>query len=142
MFLTGDYIHSGVWLYGKRENRRHITRVMQMALEKFPNSTIYPITGNHEPHVVNMYVPNDLWKYVEEGELPDTFSLAWLYEAVMGPFLDAGRLPNVPQDEINRFMKVHVFKGVCYFVVDRFHVLNLFNKNIFIGWLLHCETGK
>jgi hypothetical protein len=57
IFLTGDYVHSGIWLYSVTENGRHILNVTKSLKEAFPDTEIFPLVGNHEPDVVNMYPP-------------------------------------------------------------------------------------
>lgn len=99
VFLTGDYIHSGVWKYNQAENQRHVEAVTQTLVEVFddPKVKIFPLTGNHEAHVVNMYPPEDLW------DVPG-FDISWLYTTLMKPFIT--RDPNfLPEAELERFYK-------------------------------------
>jgi len=79
IFLTGDYVHSGVWLYNVEENSRHITQVTKLLRDTFADTEmkIFPLTGNHETDIVNMYPPY---------ELQSEFPLEWMYEAVSSPF--------------------------------------------------------
>ncbi|CAL8091474.1 unnamed protein product [Orchesella dallaii] len=100
VFLTGDYVHSGVWLYNVTENSRAIKIATNNLATIFndPAVKIYPLTGNHEPHVINLYPPVELWE-----SHPD-FSLAWLYDLVLAPFVQ--RDPNLlPRAEMERFLK-------------------------------------
>lgn len=56
---------------------------------------IYPLVGNHEPHVVNMYPPRDQWSN-------PNFSIEWLYRAVMAPFQERNESFLLPE-EFERF---------------------------------------
>ncbi|OXA63545.1 Sphingomyelin phosphodiesterase 1 [Folsomia candida] len=93
IFLTGDYIHSGIWLYGVDENTRHhvaITTWLQSAFESI-GPEIYPLVGNHEPDVVNMYPPEETWA---------DFPLRWMYHSVADAFGDF-----LPADQMELFLK-------------------------------------
>lgn len=90
-------------MYNKDENLEHISRVTQSLAEVYrgvpaSQAKIYPLTGNHEPHVVNLYAPPDLWEYKDT-----TFDLRWMYSAVMENFL--ARDPDlISAEEQERFL--------------------------------------
>lgn len=109
--MTGDYIHSGVWLYSKAENKEHISKVFEVLKDVYDkvgrNQTkIYPLTGNHEPQVVNQYAPPELW-----GILDGVFDLKWLYETVLEHVLDRDK-DLLPQAEIERFLKYGYYVAI------------------------------
>jgi len=47
VFLTGDYVHSGVWLYNETENSKHISRVAELVAEVFPSAIVLPVVGTN-----------------------------------------------------------------------------------------------
>ncbi|XP_035713673.1 sphingomyelin phosphodiesterase isoform X2 [Folsomia candida] len=93
IFLTGDYIHSNIWLYGVDENTRHHVAVTTWLQSTFASTApeIYPLVGNHEPDVVNMYPPEETW-----GDFP----LRWMYHSVGDAFGDF-----LPADQMELFLK-------------------------------------
>ncbi len=93
IFLTGDYVHSGIWLYGVEENGRHIRNVTNRLFDAFPNTPVFPLTGNHETDIVNMYPPTELrpefnldWMYKDVGEVFEP----WMGEDAVKSFSKAG----------------------------------------------------
>jgi predicted MPP superfamily phosphohydrolase len=46
IFLTGDYVHSGVWFYSPEENSKQITQVVERLAAAFPDVPVFPLTGN------------------------------------------------------------------------------------------------
>jgi len=79
IFLTGDYVHDRVDLYSASENGRHISNVTWSLQAAFPNTTVIPLAGNHEPNIVNMYPPPAVQEDVR-------FNLGWMYSAISEPF--------------------------------------------------------
>ncbi|CAG7830927.1 unnamed protein product, partial [Allacma fusca] len=57
VFLTGDYTHSGIWQYSQEMNGKNIKAVTEAVANAFPDTPVYPLVGNHEPDIVNMYSP-------------------------------------------------------------------------------------
>ena len=97
VFLTGDYIHSGVWLYSETENSRHILEVTSRVKDTFPNAKIFPITGNHEAAPCNQYPPQEVWE--EEDHKGKKLSAEWIYRATIANFPDL--FDGLPDQEVN-----------------------------------------
>lgn len=60
IYVTGDYVDHGVWDTSVSGNKHIIEKTIQGIRETFPNIAIYPVVGNHEPHPVNLFSPNDV----------------------------------------------------------------------------------
>jgi predicted MPP superfamily phosphohydrolase len=54
IYLTGDIIDHGVWNTSIQKNSDVITKVLQRLNTEFPDTSIYPILGNHEPSPLNV----------------------------------------------------------------------------------------
>nr|XP_022899981.1 sphingomyelin phosphodiesterase-like [Onthophagus taurus] len=126
VYYTGDTISHRVWDTSIIGNTEDIKLLYNTLLEKFPNSPVFPILGNHEPHPLNIFAPSE----IEDPE----FSTAWLFDLaadLWGPILGEGT------EETIR-------KGGFYTVLIRpgFRLIAL-NSNVaytFNWWLLYDDV--
>ena len=61
VMLGGDYVHHAVWNTTQQDNLNHYKEVAETLLILFPNTPVYPVVGNHEPHPVNLFPPTSVW---------------------------------------------------------------------------------
>ena len=78
-------------MYGAQENGRHIEHVTKSLKDAFPNTKIFPLSGNHEPDICNMYPPTSL---------KDKFNLDWMYGNITTNFMGS-----MGPDAVLQFMK-------------------------------------
>ncbi|XP_062542368.1 sphingomyelin phosphodiesterase-like [Armigeres subalbatus] len=71
IYHTGDIIDHGVWETSVSHNIQTMNRVYVKLAERFPNTPVYNIIGNHEAHPTNVFAPST----VPERQ----FSMEWLY---------------------------------------------------------------
>lgn len=71
----------------------HLEHVSQLLKDTFQDTSveIYPLIGNHEPDICNLYPPESAW---------GNFSLTWMYDAVIRPYEDS-----IPVNQVNLFRK-------------------------------------
>jgi len=79
VMLGGDYVHHAVWDTTREGNLEHYKAVADAMHEAFPDTPIYPVIGNHEPHPVNLFPPTSLWS---EG-----FDNSWVFNTLAEHFL-------------------------------------------------------
>lgn len=53
IYYTGDVISHRVWNTSTGMNNAELATVFGTIAEYFPNTFIFPIVGNHEPHPLN-----------------------------------------------------------------------------------------
>ncbi|KAG4072908.1 hypothetical protein HA402_006588 [Bradysia odoriphaga] len=60
VYYTGDVVDHGVWETSHEANAASMSKTFSALTESFPNIPIYPIIGNHEPHPVNQFAPDNI----------------------------------------------------------------------------------
>jgi hypothetical protein len=70
--VTGDFVDHAVWATSIPGNTDIITNIMERLKADFPDTSVYPILGNHEPSPLNVYAPHDIDD--------ETVSTQWLYK--------------------------------------------------------------
>ncbi|XP_011303541.1 sphingomyelin phosphodiesterase [Fopius arisanus] len=92
IYFTGDIIDHGVWETSRSANSRSLHKIFKKMKETFRDHPIYPIFGNHEPHPLNQFSPDD----IDE----DNLSTKWLYELLADTWIEAGWLPESTRNTI------------------------------------------
>jgi hypothetical protein len=52
--MTGDIVDHAVWDSSFSTNIGVITNIRKQLQKNFPNTTVYPVLGNHEPSPLNV----------------------------------------------------------------------------------------
>ncbi|XP_019881238.2 sphingomyelin phosphodiesterase [Aethina tumida] len=60
VYFTGDIISHRSWVTSKEKNTESIKLIYKLFNTTFPNTKVYPILGNHEPHPTDFYSPESL----------------------------------------------------------------------------------
>ncbi|XP_018576214.1 sphingomyelin phosphodiesterase 1 [Anoplophora glabripennis] len=90
IYYTGDIISHKSWASSKSENTKTIKEIYGLFASIFPNTTIYPILGNHEPHPTDFYSPEDV--------LQNQISTQWIFNLSVTEW--SRWLPESTQDTI------------------------------------------
>jgi len=53
-YMTGDIVPHNVYSTTQADNTKVIQNTAKLILQYFPNMTVVPVLGNHEPHPVNL----------------------------------------------------------------------------------------
>ncbi|KAH8381288.1 hypothetical protein KR093_002108, partial [Drosophila rubida] len=127
IYQTGDIIDHMVWGTSVAKNREVLTKVRDQFVKVFPNVNVYPCIGNHEPHPLNLFSPEDV---------PDEVNTRWLYEHL---YQDWSKwLPAETKETI--------LKGGYYTVSPRkgFRIIALNSNGCYTDnfWLYHNGTDK
>ncbi|XP_011178297.2 sphingomyelin phosphodiesterase 1-like [Zeugodacus cucurbitae] len=127
IYQTGDVVDHMVWSTSVEKNRDILKKVNNRLAEVFPGVPIYPCIGNHEPHPLNLFSPDDVPQKVNTG---------WLYEHLYNDW--SAWLPADTKDTI--------LKGGYYTVSPKagFRVIALNNNDCFSEnwWLFYEGTNK
>ncbi|XP_030749635.1 sphingomyelin phosphodiesterase-like [Sitophilus oryzae] len=114
VYFTGDIVSHRSWETSKESNIEAITLFLQLLAEAFPNTTVYPVLGNHEAHPYDYYAPT---------EVSDNVSSQWVLDLVSDEW--SRWLPNTTQSTIKQggfytvlvkpgFRIVTINSNVCY----------------------------
>ncbi|XP_015119788.1 sphingomyelin phosphodiesterase isoform X2 [Diachasma alloeum] len=125
IYFTGDVIDHGVWETSRSVNSRSLHKIFKKMKETFRDRPVYPIFGNHEPHPLNQFAPDD----IDE----DSLSTKWLYALLANIWIDAGWLPESTRSTI--------LQGGFYTVTPKkgFRIIAINNNVAYIynWWLLY-----
>ncbi|KAH8398701.1 hypothetical protein KR215_011863, partial [Drosophila sulfurigaster] len=127
IYQTGDVVDHMVWGTSVAKNREVLSKVSDQFAKVFPNVNVYPCIGNHEPHPLNNFSPEDV---------PDEVNTRWLYEHL---YEDWSRwLPAETKETI--------LKGGYYTVSPQtgFRIIALNSNGCYTDnfWLYHNGTDK
>ncbi|XP_071578444.1 sphingomyelin phosphodiesterase 1 [Temnothorax nylanderi] len=92
IYFTGDIIDHGVWETSIEGNVISLYKSYRQIRETFPDITVYPILGNHEPHPVNQFAPKNITN--------DELSTQWLYKMMADLWINSGWLPESTRSTI------------------------------------------
>ncbi|XP_030749655.1 sphingomyelin phosphodiesterase-like isoform X2 [Sitophilus oryzae] len=90
IYFTGDIISHRSWSTSIQENREAIRLVLQYFAKTFPNTTVFPILGNHESHPSDYFSP--------EVTLTTNVTTEWIFDLVAQEW--SKWLPNDTQSTI------------------------------------------
>ncbi|KAL1496920.1 hypothetical protein ABEB36_007972 [Hypothenemus hampei] len=62
IYFTGDIVSHRSWDTSKKNNTETIKQFLGALEKNFPNKTVFPILGNHEPHPADTYSPESVDK--------------------------------------------------------------------------------
>ncbi|XP_017845761.1 sphingomyelin phosphodiesterase-like [Drosophila busckii] len=71
IYQTGDVVDHMVWATSVEKNTGVLSKVANQFTKVFPKVPVYPCIGNHEPHPLNLFSPEDV---------PSEVNTKWLYE--------------------------------------------------------------
>ncbi|XP_011178148.1 sphingomyelin phosphodiesterase [Zeugodacus cucurbitae] len=127
IYQTGDVVDHMVWGTSMQKNSDSLKQVNNRLAELFPGVPVYPCIGNHEPHPLNLFSPEDV---------PENINTRWLYEQLYEQW--STWLPADTKDTI--------LKGGYYTVSPRagFRVIALNNNECYTTnyWLYYEGTNK
>ncbi|KAL1505482.1 hypothetical protein ABEB36_005045 [Hypothenemus hampei] len=75
IYFTGDIVSHRIWDTSEKNNSETIKKFLGVLETNFPNITVFPILGNHEPHPADAYSP-------ESVDKNSNVSSQWLFDLV------------------------------------------------------------
>ncbi|XP_039966762.1 sphingomyelin phosphodiesterase-like [Bactrocera tryoni] len=127
IYQTGDVVDHMVWGTSVAKNNDSLWKFNNRLAEVFPGVPVYPCIGNHEPHPLNLFSPNDV---------PENINTLWLYEQLYEQWSTW-----LPADT-----KETILKGGYYTVSPKagFRVIALNNNDCYTAnyWLYYDGTNK
>nr|XP_036224039.1 sphingomyelin phosphodiesterase isoform X2 [Bactrocera oleae] len=127
IYQTGDVVDHMVWGTSVAKNNDSLWKFSNRLAEVFPGVPVYPCIGNHEPHPMNLFSPDDV---------PENINTRWLYEQLYEQWSTW-----LPADT-----KETILKGGYYTVSPKagFRVIALNNNDCYTSnwWLYYEGTNK